>query len=332
MKVATLSDRFDIDALRALNTDPNGDIYSEKIDVFLDWAKALLKRIPERWQKILPQTPGDLENLISETERLLTQLVALANESSISFRAATLNNLAPQALQVMGRSINSIKDLVMLQMVADDQRLDTEKAIDDIRTAERAIKEKLQEAESILGRLSEMEAASKESTAKIAASGRARVFHTEGRSYRTAANSWLGATILLGGVLTLLAFGFAFGVVLPVGSNDTPAQVASLIFGKVLILGSVGAAVAFTAKQYAANRHNAVQNFHRSSALRTYRALLAATRDEAVHDAILNQAAQAIFAASDTGYSKSSTGYDHAPMVQLIQGAVRGSGTTNTPT
>lgn len=98
------------------------------------------------------------------------------------------------------------------------------------------------------------------------------------------------------------------------------SQIASYLFSKVLILVTLGAAVTFTAKQHTANRHNEVQNFHRSSALRTYRALLAASHDEAVQDAILQQAAQAIFSPSETGYSKGSGSYDNSPMVQLIQG------------
>lgn len=318
----TLADDFDFQALREMNRDSDGSALNDQVDLFLDWASALLRRIPKNWEKYIKQPPADLHSLFEETAKLL-QTIQGASSQTTGARGAHLSNLSGRIQSTMVRTFNSNKELLFLQMIGEDRSSDAGILRERLSVSLSDMDKALKDSKEIASKLREMADASKEATAKIAASGRARVFHIEGKSYEDAAFKWLIATVGLAAVLTVLAFLLALGLLLPLENGADAGQIASHLFSKALILFTLGAALTFSAKQYSANRHNAVQNYHRSSALRTYRALLAATRDEAVHQAILQQAAQAIFSPSDTGYSKHAAQYDQTPIVQLVQGMTK---------
>jgi len=323
-RTKTLADKYDFTKLKQINTDADGGTINPRFEPFLEWAAAFLKRIPANWEVFLVQTPNDIKALIDEVENALKQMLAVGDEP-LGVRGVSLGNLTPVIDRVRGRSISSLQDLMFLQMIGDDRSSETTYAIGRINDAEARIAVALTSATDKSKELDEMLNASREATSKIAASGRARIFHQDGLSFQRSARIWLGLTIVLGLTLIGLAFGFALEWIMPIPEGTDSGKIASYLFGKLLILATVSAAVTFAAKQYSANRHNAVQNFHRSSALRTYRALLAASRDEAVHEAILHQAAQAIFAPSDTGYSKHGATNEQQPMLQLFQGITKNS-------
>lgn len=317
-KTLTLASRFNFDHLREVNLDSDGDTINADIDQFLEWSSSMLRRVPINWKDFLSNAPPDLDVLFRETEELLLQISA-AGKRPIAARASALSRLSSDAQSIMGKSLNSLKDFVFLQNIGADRSGIIEEVVERLRQADEKISAKLEAAEVNAAKLSEMTEASQEATAKIAASGRARIFHTDGKNFEKAAKIWLGVTAILGFLLAFIAFGFGFGWFLEINAGADTGQIASHIFAKALILATVGGAVTFSAKQFGANKHNAIQNLHRSSALRTYRALLSATRDEAVHEAILQQAAHAIFSPSETGYSKHGTPAEHAPMLQLFQ-------------
>lgn len=321
----TLADKFDFFQMREINRDNDGSPLNEQIELFLDWSSALFRRIPQNWEEYLPQRLADLQHLFEETAKIIRSIEA-AGEESLGARGATLSGLRGRIQNIMNRSLNSHTELLFLQMIGDDRDAFENNA----RVRSYAVREEMDaliaDATIRTKQLAEMAEASQEATAKIAASGRARVFHTEAKAYQSAARLWLAVTGVLGAALVVLSFGFALGWFFQLETGADAGQIASHLFGKLLILATLGGAVTFVARQYGANRHNAIQNFHRSSALRTYRALLSASRDEAVHEAILQQAAQTIFSPSDTGYSKHAAAYDQSPVVQLIQGMSKGSG------
>ncbi|WP_337661206.1 hypothetical protein [Erythrobacter sp. Alg231-14] len=318
----TLADDFDFQALREMNRDSDGSALNDQVDLFLDWASALLRRIPKDWKEYSKQPPADLHNLFEETAKLLQSIQSVSSQTT-GARGAHLSNLSGRIQGLMAKTVNSNKELLFLQMIGEDRSSEAGILRARLSVSLSNMEKTLNESRANASKLQEMAEASKEATAKIAASGRARVFHNEGKGYEDAARIWLVTTAVLAALLTFLAFAFALGWLLPLAKGADAGQLATHLFSKALILFTLGAALTFSAKQYSANRHNAVQNYHRSSALRTYRALLAATRDEAVHEAILQQAAQAIFSPSDTGYSKHAAQYDQTPIVQLVQGMTK---------
>jgi len=318
----TLAEKHDFEALRMLNIDEDSSPLSKDVDVFLDWSFALLRRTPVNWREYLAAVPNDLQSLFDETEKLLQNIKAVATAPP-GARGAKLSKLSSRIQNRMNRNVSSTAELMMILMIGSDRQENPSSQQERAEKSLARLDRLIAKSRTRAGELEEMADASKEVTAKIAASGKARVFHTEGQTYAKAARLWLAATVGLGLVLMFLAFGFALGWIIELEAGADAGQIATHLFGKVLILVTVGAGLTFSARQYSANRHNAVQNYHRSSALRTYRALLSATRDEAVHEAILQQAAQAIFSPSDTGYSKHAAQYDQSPIVQLVQGMTK---------
>jgi len=79
---------------------------------------------------------------------------------------------------------------------------------------------------------------------------------------------------------------------------------AQLAVSKVLIFATISFALIHSVKNYLANRHNAVVNRHRQNALATYKALVEAAGAAANRDVILTKAADCIFTAQATAFSK----------------------------
>lgn len=318
-KTRTMGSLHDFGKMRLANTDADGNEISPQISIFIDWSEALLTRIPEDWRIYLEQVPADVQRLIGETSDLC-DLVAKQLDVPLGSRGTKLHQLAGKAKNIVNRQVTSLQNLLFLTFIGDDRSKRAEglslRLQEIVASAEQALTEATARSE-VLG---QMVAASQEATAKVAASGRARVFHNLGRSHQDAALRWLAASAVLALILVGIATSFATNTLFPppIGSGD--GVLANYIVGKVLLLGTIGAATGFAAKQYSAHRHNAVQNYHRSSALRTYRALVLASRDEGAHDLILAQAAQAIFNPTDTGYTKPSAGENanYLPLVQAL--------------
>ena len=83
--------------------------------------------------------------------------------------------------------------------------------------------------------------------------------------------------------------------------------------GKLIILAGLYYALLWSAKNYAAARHNFVVNRHRATSLTTFETFVKAASTEDVKQAILLQATSSIFAAQPSGYS-AIKGDDDAPL------------------
>lgn len=327
---STLASDFDFDLLEKINTDSNGLPISEDVSRYLDLSRAFLSRMPRDWESYLSQKPADISNFIQEI-RLTLDIIANLEGTSPGSRGRRLERVGKSVKEITSQQLTSWSQLTLLQAVGQDRTYDVRGNIDRLQSLHKELELMVSESSENAQSLSEMADAAQESISKIVASGRARIFHTDSLNYERAANKWLAVTLFLGSALIFLSFAFAFGWILKIPSGGSSGDVASALFSKFLILATVGATVTFAAKQYGANRHNAVQNLHRSSALRTYRALLAASRDEAVQDAILQQAATAIFAPGDTAYTKSAAQAEYAPLVQLQNGMLRSEAAKASP-
>lgn len=89
--------------------------------------------------------------------------------------------------------------------------------------------------------------------------------------------------------------------------TDNTYDAIQLGLAKVLIFSTLVYLLTQFVKDYNNNRHNAVLNKHRDSALRSYRSLVEATEDETARDVILKEAASCIFSIQPTGYSAPSS-------------------------
>jgi len=163
----------------------------------------------------------------------------------------------------------------------------------------------------------------------------AQWFHNDARRYQLTSMAWLA-----GGALSLLCLGVAAfllflfppeelrvmvrsailgtdskaisGVWVP--SQSPTESLTALVLGKLAILSAMGIAAAVCFRNYAANKHNQVVNIHRASALQTFRGLIGAITDPRHQELVLVKAAESIYNAQPTGFSK----HDGADGPQIV--------------
>ena len=130
-------------------------------------------------------------------------------------------------------------------------------------------------------------------------------FKEESDFHGKRAKNWKIATFVCIGVLA-----FYFGMALikydwfaPNGS-DIRHEI-QLIVGKVLLFAVLSSGAFLSARNFMSHTHNAIVNKHRQNALVTFKALVAASEDEANRDVILTHASACIFSPQNTGYTKS---------------------------
>jgi hypothetical protein len=130
----------------------------------------------------------------------------------------------------------------------------------------------------------------------------AAFFQTEANSHQVASRYWLGATILS------VVVSIAVMVTLLFGPNAVPTDVSQgealyHVASRLLVAGVVYFLVLWAARNYMANRHNAVVNRYRHNALATYEVFVkAAEVDPHIKNAVLLHASQAIYSAQASGY------------------------------
>lgn len=133
----------------------------------------------------------------------------------------------------------------------------------------------------------------------------AEVFMDEAARREASAKRWLGGAIVsalaLGGLLwwSIDQFGQA------VQQFTSPGDALQLLVGKLLVLSFALFVFYQVIKNYNANKHLGALNKHRANSLQTFQAFVQATEDPQVRDAVLIQAARAIFDSGPTGFVSS---------------------------
>ncbi len=129
-------------------------------------------------------------------------------------------------------------------------------------------------------------------------------FKTAADEFEEEAQKWLKRTlwlvVLLATYVIVTLFLHKFSFLTPTNIHET----TQLAISKILMFATLSFVVLLAAKNYLANRHNAVVNRHRQNALVTYRALVESASDTANRDIVLTKAAECIFSAQPTAFSK----------------------------
>lgn len=135
-------------------------------------------------------------------------------------------------------------------------------------------------------------------------------FQVEADKHKAASHWWCGVTVL--SAILLVSYVLLGDHLIPVNFPDTSGEwtpevtyiFARAAAARILAFAALGYALFFCARNYAANRHNAVVNRHRQNALNTYRSLVRANKEPGNADIVLTQAARFIFAPQDSGYGR----------------------------
>lgn len=207
-----------------------------------------------------------------------------------------------------------------LHRSADFQRLDTE-----ARGTLQSIEDKAQKVtDALAGHEEEAQRVLDEIRNVAAEEGvtqQAAHFRAESDHHETEAEKWRKKTInlawLLGGFAVVSLFLHKIPFLAPSNTYDT----IQLGISKVLIFSVIAYILFLSARNFLNHKHNAILNKHRQNALMTHKALIEASGDSGVREAVMLQAASCIFSPQSTGYAASDkSGETSSPksMVEIL--------------
>ncbi|MGB6189531.1 MAG: hypothetical protein WBF70_13295 [Aeromonas molluscorum] len=192
-----------------------------------------------------------------------------------------------------------------LHRSADFQRLDS-----DARSTLQSIEDK---ADKIAKVLSQHEAEAKKVLAEIrqvaaeeGVTKQAVHFSAEYELHKSEAEKWQKYIVRLAIALGLFAVLSLFLHKVPFLKPTDTYDAIQLSISKFLIFFVIAYVLFLSAKNFLNHKHNAIVNKHRQNALMTHGALVEASGDEGVRDAVLLQAANCIFSPQSTGYASGS--------------------------
>jgi len=131
-------------------------------------------------------------------------------------------------------------------------------------------------------------------------------FNAEYQLHVDEANKWQRYAVKLAIALGTFAVFSLFIHKIPFLKPETTYDAIQLSLSKILIFFVMAYMLFLSAKNFLNHKHNAIVNKHRQNALMTHRALVEASGDEGVRDAVLLQASSCIFSPQSTGYSQNN--------------------------
>jgi len=150
-------------------------------------------------------------------------------------------------------------------------------------------------------------------------------FSSESRRFQTESYWWLGAALVFAASTVAYAL-FGLGHDLAKLSEAAPiGRVIQVLASRIVVLSVLTFGLVWTARNYAACRHNLVVNRHRQNALSTFETFAKAASDAQTKDAVLIQATQSIFCSQPSGFVKGDAetgGSNH--VVEIVRGIAGG--------
>lgn len=194
-----------------------------------------------------------------------------------------------------------------LHRSADFQRLDS-----DARATLQSIEDK---SSKIATQLSEHEQNAKsvlDEIRRVAAeegvTKQAAHFNAEFEHHSTEAGKWQERAIKLAIALGVFAVISLFIHKVPYLKPENTYDAIQLSISKFLVFFVIAYMLFLSAKNFMNHKHNAIVNKHRQNALMTHSALVEASGNEGVRDAVLLQASSCIFSPQSTGYTSGNDG------------------------
>jgi hypothetical protein len=192
-----------------------------------------------------------------------------------------------------------------LHRSADFQRLES-----DGRATLQSIEDKSNKISENLGKHEKDAKAALDEIRRVAAeegvTKQAAHFNAEFEHHTTEASRWQEYAVKLAIALGVFAVASLFLHKIPFLKPENTYDAIQLSISKFLIFFVMAYMLFLSAKNFLNHKHNAIVNKHRQNALMTHTALVEASGDEGVRDAVLLQAASCIFSPQSTGYSSGS--------------------------
>lgn len=189
-----------------------------------------------------------------------------------------------------------------LHRSADFQRLDSD-ARATLQTIEdkankiaESLKRHERDAQDVLNEIRRV--AAEEGVTKQAAH-----FNAEYEHHNQEASKWQDYAVYLAIGLGIFSIISLFLHKIPVLKPENTYEAVQLSISKFLIFSVIAYMMFLSAKNFLNHKHNAIVNKHRQNALMTHSALVEASGDLGVRDAVLLQASSCIFSPQSTGYA-----------------------------
>lgn len=267
----------------------------ELIGLYKRLSISALKDFPE---SVLKKIKGKADGTYNLLEQILNFDVEQQNPSSV--RNKLINDVQREYSSVFTELHPYIS--YSLHRAADFQRLEEE-----ARATFQSIKDKRDDFEKTLSDAENEIASLLERIRSVAAeegvTQQAVHFKSAHERHNKRASSWRKFVYSFAVALGLFAFLSLFIHKAPFFRPETPYDAFQLSISKVLIFSVIAYMLFLSAKNFLNHKHNAIVNMHRQDALMTYTALVEASGDEGVKDAVLLQAANCIFSPQATGYA-----------------------------
>jgi hypothetical protein len=154
-------------------------------------------------------------------------------------------------------------------------------------------------------------------------------FKNEADRHEAQSGKWLSATIWLTILLGIYAGATLFLHKIPILTPANAYETTQLAVSKVLVFVTISFFLILSSRNCLAHRHNLVVNRHRQNALATYQAIVKAAGQDANRDVVLAKAADCIFTAQPTAFSKTD-GADGGSLsfVNVAPGGIKPTVTT----
>ncbi|OIQ73607.1 hypothetical protein GALL_447530 [mine drainage metagenome] len=264
--------------------------------------QATAKEIFNLFDQILQfkSTVGDAEN---QRASLIARLEAAYQP--------TFNKLYPLVSYAVARTVDFNELAAQGRGAVQSVRDETKKVFDELK----------QTSESAAAILQSV----RDAAAEQGVTQEARYFADEAVIHTKTAGQWKIASIVMAGIVLAYSILTLFFTKIPLLTADTPATAIQLTASKFLVFVVLGYALIQCVKNYNANTHNAIINKHRQNSLMTYTTLTQAGNSPESRDIVLQHAAAAIYAPSDTGYVRNEErGYGDGALVGLLGKSISG--------
>ncbi|MBW1615626.1 MAG: hypothetical protein JRJ49_03635 [Deltaproteobacteria bacterium] len=181
-----------------------------------------------------------------------------------------------------------------LHRSADFQRLDAE-----ARATIQHIQDKASEASQ---KLTEHEKNAKQALEEIRKVATEEGVTQQAIHFKNESEKWKKLTFIFACILGFFAIVSIFLHKIPCIKPESTYDTIQLAISKVLIFSVMSYLLILSAKNFLSHKHNDIVNKHRQNALMTYKAIVEASGEEGIRDAVLLQAASCIFSSQATGY------------------------------
>ncbi len=255
-------------------------------------------------------------------EKLLSQFRSLKNtldnikEFNPQEQSADKKNIEDNFLSQYNTWFENIYSIIIFldykNLNFENIKLEANKAKNEVGKIKTEIESKNKELDSVLKK-------AKQSAGEIGVASYADFFGEEAKEHKKTSWWWFCAVI----VTTLLTIGW--GVILffwTIDANTTVAESIQVALAKLVVLSTLYYSIIWTTKNYNAHNHNSIVNRHRKNSLNSFETFIKASEDDQqTKNAVLLQAAKAIYTAQSTGYNNndSDTGGSNQ-IIEILRG------------